>query len=85
MRSRRANTWRWAPRDLVGGRLEAARDRAVAAPDDLVHEAFEEHAAARLVSLLGDEEVRLLLARRGVDERREVVRRRVLAVEARSS
>jgi len=35
-----------------------------------VHEAVEEHRMARLVDLLGGEEVLLLLARRGVDERR---------------
>jgi hypothetical protein len=70
-----------APGDLVGGRREAARDRAVALADDLVQEALEEHAVARLVGLLGGEEVLLLLARRGVDVRRQVVRHRVLAVE----
>ena len=54
---------------------------AVAAPDDLVHEALEEDRVARLVDLLGAQEVLLLLARGGVDERREVVGDRVLAVE----
>ena len=57
------------------------RDRPVAAPDDLVHEALEEDRVARLVDLLGGEEVLLLLPRGGVDERREVVGDRVLAVE----
>ena len=50
-------------------------------PDDLVHEALEEDRVARLVDLLGGQEVLLLLARRGVDERRQVVGDRVLAVE----
>ena len=59
----------------------AAGDRAVAAADDLVHEAVEEDRVAGLVDLLGGEEVLLLLARGGVDERREVVGDRVLAVE----
>ena len=53
----------------------------VAALDDLVHEAVEEDRVARLVDLLGGEEVLLLLARGGVDERREVVGDGVLAVE----
>ena len=66
---------------LAAGRLEAARDRPVARADDLVHEALEQHGVARLVDLLGGEEVLLLLARRGVDERREVVGDGVLAVE----
>ena len=70
-----------APRELGLGGLQPAGDRAVAALDHLVHEALEEHRVARLVDLLGGEEVLLLLARRGVDERREVVGHRVLAVE----
>src|ERR671920_806323 len=48
---------------------------------DLLHEAREEDGVARLVDLLRGEEVLLLLARRGVDVRREVVGHRVLAVE----
>ena len=60
---------------------QRAGDRAVAALDDLVHEAVEEDGVARLVDLLGGEEVLLLLARGGVDERREVVGDGVLAVE----
>ena len=56
-------------------------DRPVAAADDLVHEALEEDRVARLVDLLRGQEVLLLLARRGVDERREVVGDGVLAVE----
>ena len=69
------------------GQLRLGRPRAppaidpVAAPDDLVHEALEEHRVARLVDLLRGEEVLLLLARGGVDERREVVGDRVLADE----
>ena len=66
---------------LAARRLEPARDRAVAEPHDLVHEALEEDGVARLVDLLRGEEVLLLLARRGVDERRQVVGHRVLAVE----
>ena len=46
-----------------------------------MHEALEEDGVARLVDLLGGEEVLLLLARRGVDERREVVGDGVLAPE----
>ena len=57
------------------------RDRPVADADDLLHEALEEDRVAGLVDLLGGEEVLLLLARRGVDERREVVGHRVLADE----
>ena len=57
------------------GRLQRARDAAVAALDDLVHEAVEEDRVARLVDLLGGEEVLLLLARGGVDERRRGRRR----------
>ena len=70
-----------APGQLGLDGLQRAGDRAVAAPDDLVHEALEEDRVARLVDLLGAEEVLLLLARGGVDERREVVGDRVLAVE----
>ena len=55
--------------------------RAVADPADLLHEALEEDGVAGLVDLLGGEEVLLLLARRGVDVRGEVVRDRVLAPE----
>ena len=70
-----------APRQLGLGRGEHAADGPVAAADDLVQEALEEHAVARLVGLLGGEEVLLLLARGGVDVGREVVGDRVLAVE----
>jgi hypothetical protein len=70
-----------APRDLVGRGLQAAGQRPVAGADDLVHEALEEDRVARLVDLLGGQEVLLLLQRRGVDEGREVVGDRVLAVE----
>ena len=70
-----------APGELRPRGLQRAGDRAVAALDHLVHEAVEEHRVARLVDLLGGEEVLLLLARRGVDERRQVVGHRVLAVE----
>ena len=41
-----------APRELGLGRREAARDGAVAAPDDLVEEALEEDGVARLIGLL---------------------------------
>ena len=61
--------------------LQAAGDRPVADADDLLHEALEEDRVARLVHLLGGEEVLLLLARGGVDERGEVVGHRVLADE----
>ena len=47
----------------------------------LVHEAREEDGVARLVDLLGGEEVLLLLARRGVDVGREAVGHGVLAPE----
>jgi hypothetical protein len=70
-----------APGELGLGGGQRAGDRAVAALDDLLHEAMEEDRVARLVDLLGGQEVLLLLARRGVDERREVVGDRVLAVE----
>jgi hypothetical protein len=46
-----------------------------------VHEALEEDRVARLVDLLGGQEVLLLLQRGGVDVGREVVGDRVLAVE----
>ena len=70
-----------APGQLRPDRLQPARHRAVADAGDLVHEALEEDRVARLVDLLGGEEVLLLLARGGVDERRQVVRDRVLAPE----
>jgi hypothetical protein len=70
-----------APGELGLGGGEPARDRAVADLDHLVHEAPEEDGVARLVDLLGGEEVLLLLARRGVDERAQVVGDGVLAVE----
>ena len=70
-----------APRQLRHGRAQPARQRPVAHPDDLVQEAMKEHRVARLVDLLGREEVLLLLERRGVDVRRQVVGDRVLAVE----
>ena len=54
---------------------------AVAEPADLVHEALEEDRVTRLVDLLRREEVLLLLARGGVDERGQVVGDGVLAVE----
>ncbi len=48
---------------------------------DLAHEAREQHRVTSLVDLLGGEEVLLFLARGRVDERRQVVGHRVLAVE----
>src|ERR1019366_3290060 len=62
-------------------RGEATGHRAVADPADLLHEALEEDGVARLVDLLGGQEVLLLLAWRGVDVRREVVGDRVLPPE----
>ncbi len=70
-----------APGQLGLGGGECARVGAVAAADDLAHEAAEEHRVASLVDLLGGEEVLLLLERRGVDVGRQVVGDRVLAVE----
>jgi hypothetical protein len=46
-----------------------------------VHEALEEDGVARLVDLLGREELLVLLERRGVDVRAQAVGDRVLAVE----
>ena len=69
------------PRELPGGRRERRGDALPADADDLAHEAVEEDRVARLVGLLGGQEVRLLLARSGVDVRREVVGDGVLAVE----
>jgi hypothetical protein len=68
-----------APGQLRPDRLEPAARRAVAEPRDFVHEALEEDRVARLVDLLGGEEVLLLLVRCRVDERREVVGDGVLA------
>ena len=65
-------------------RLDRGEPRAgVGAADagDLVHEAAEEDRVARLVDLLGGEEVLLLLERRGVDVGRQAVGDRVLAPE----
>ena len=70
-----------APRQL---RLDRRQPGAVAVAgdaDDLGHEAAEEDGVARLVDLLGGEEVLLLLARRGVDVGREAVGDGVLAPE----
>jgi hypothetical protein len=61
-----------APGQLRVGGLERARV-AVAVLHDLAHEAAEEHGVTRLVHLLRGQEVLLLLARRGVDVRRQVV------------
>ena len=69
-----------APREVGVGRVQRAVD-VLPALHDLLHEAAEEDGVARLVHLLGGQEVLLLLARGGVDERRQVVRHRVLAVE----
>ena len=70
-----------APGELVLRGAQAVAERAVADADDLVHPAMEEDRVARLVDLLRGEEVLLLLQRRGVDVRREVVGDGVLAVE----
>ena len=80
IRSSRANTF--LKPQVSSGRV-ASSEEAVSLPiaDDLAHEAREQHRVARLVDLLGREEVLLLLARRGVDVGREVVGDRVLAVE----
>jgi hypothetical protein len=48
---------------------------------DLAHESREQHGVPCLVDLLGGKEVLLLLARRRVDERRQVVGDGVLAME----
>ena len=69
-----------APGQLGLGGGERSAD-ALAALDDLAHEAAEEDCVASLVDLLGGEEVLLLLERGGVDVRREVVGDGVLAVE----
>ena len=69
------------PRELRQRGAQAARQGAVADARDLVHEAVKEDRMARLVDLLRREEVLLLLERRRVDVRREVVGDRVLAVE----
>ena len=58
-----------------------AADRSVADAGDFAHEPVEEDRVAGLVDLLGREEVLLLLQRRGVDVRRQVVGDRILAVE----
>jgi hypothetical protein len=70
-----------APGDLRRSRAQPARHRAVAGADHLVQEALEEDRVARLVDLLGGQEILLLLERRRVDVGREVVGHRVLAVE----
>jgi hypothetical protein len=70
-----------APGQLGERGVEGRLDAALAGADHLVHEAVEEDRVARLVDLLRGEEVRLLLERRRVDVRREVVGDRVLAVE----
>ncbi len=67
--------------ELRTDRLQPARDGAVADPADLLHEALEEDRVARLVDLLGRQEVLLLLARGGVDVGGEVVGDGVLAPE----
>ncbi len=79
--SRRSKILRKPTRQLRLDRVQAARHRAVADAAHLLHEALEEHRVARLVDLLGGEEVLLLLARRRVDVRGQVVRDRVLAPE----
>ena len=61
--------------------LQRRARSSVAGPGDLAHEPGEQHRVAGLVDLLGGQEVLLLLARGGVDERGEVVGDRVLAVE----
>ena len=69
------------PGELGESRAEPAREAAVADADDLVQEAVKEDGVARFVDLLRREEVLLLLERRRIDVRREVVGDRVLAVE----
>src|SRR5581483_11918953 len=69
-----------APAVVAAGVLEGVGDAAVHARD-LLEEAVEEDGVARLVHLLGGEEILLLLARGRLDVGREVVGDRVLAVE----
>ena len=65
-----------APRELrLDGAQRRPRSTRRRRPTTSSHEALEEDRVARLVDLLGGEEVLLLLARGGVDERREVVGR----------
>ncbi len=70
-----------APGEPRLDRGEPRADVGAADAGDLVHEAAEEDRVARLVHLLGGEEVLLLLERRGVDVGREAVGHRVLAPE----
>ncbi|HWT24779.1 MAG TPA: hypothetical protein VN213_14840 [Solirubrobacteraceae bacterium] len=70
-----------APGQLGADGRQPAAHRAVPEAGDLVHEAPEEDGVARLVGLLRGQEVLLLLRRRGVDERRQRVRHRVVAPE----
>ena len=70
-----------APAELACCGVHAAGDAAVAKAYDLIHEAVEENAVARLVNLLRRDEVLLLLKRGGVDVGREAVGDSVLTVE----
>jgi hypothetical protein len=69
-----------APRQSRPGRVQGGPDIGARARD-LAHEPREQHGVPRLVDVLGGEEVLLLFARGRVNERRQVVGYRVLAVE----
>ena len=80
IRSSRSNTLR-KPQVSFGRVCIQRRADVGPGAGDLAHEPREQHRVARLVDLLGGQEVLLLLARGGVDERGQVVGDGVLAVE----